>query len=285
MGKKNRRKRHIHNEDGLGALRQQCPLCGANVWKCFGSRNDQAGQWNICVNNHCKFDEFVANDKSFTATNLTGKKKNKVSVTQTGSSGTGTAVSYSRKCNHWRDKVKVGEHKVTVSALSDKPGALQKDYTEMPGLGVYLAFGWQDKMSPIWGAGYKTPHGLNSHPAVYTKWPDYGVVDISVVEWLVKAIRKNMAAGLSVDIGCQGGHGRTGTLLACLIADVEGIGSDDAIKAVHKRHCTSAVESISQENLVREYCGEEPIVVKQVPVWRMYIQGHRLSYNMTSPRR
>lgn len=281
MGKKNRRKRYVHNADGLGGLRVQCPLCNADLWKCWGSRNDKKGQWNICTNNQCPYDEFVSDDGAFTATTC--------DATSTDTKPTATATTpytaLSRKCDHWRDVVKVGDGVVTVSAHSDKPRENEKDDTAVPDLGMYLSVSWQDRMSPIWGAGIKTPYGVDSYPSVYCKWADYGVVDISVVTWMVKAIRTAMEKGLSVDIGCQGGHGRTGTLLACLIAHVEGLDSANAIKAVHKRHCKEAVESLSQENLVREYCGEEKLVIKQVPTWRMYIQGHRLSYTMTNPRR
>ena len=287
MGKKNRRKRYVTDKS---ELENACPLCGAKTWECGGTRNGEVGKWHICVNNNCPYDQFETASGEFCVSSFGGNgHKDKPATTSTDltSAYTGYTGTYYqaavRQCNHWRDKVKVGEHKVTVSAYSDRPKV--KD-AKLPDLGVYLAMGWQDEMSPIWGAGIKTPHREGGFPTVYCRWPDFGIVHVSVVEWLINAIISNMEKGYKIDIGCQGAHGRTGTLLACLIAKVEGLCADDAIKAVHNRHCSKAVETNSQENLIREFLGEELKVFKPDVQWRLYLGNYpRLSCSTYGVRR
>ena len=278
MGKKNRRARHIPNKEQLED--KKCPMCESEVFKVGGTRNSQPGMWHICVNNNCPYDQFVSDSGDFTVSSFCGngdKDKSKDVKATTYAFGY-YASTGGRQCDHWRDNIKVGDYTVTVSAQTDKPRMGEVDDSVMPELGVYLAMSWQDAMSPIWGAGVKTPHSIDKYPTIYCKWPDYGAVHLTVVDWLVKAMMVSMEAGMSVDIGCQGGHGRTGCLLACLIAKVEGKGSKAAMDAVHKRHCTKAIESHSQENLIRVFCGEEPVVYKDKVQWKLWLGNYpRLS--------
>lgn len=50
---------------------------------------------------------------------------------------------------------------------------------------------------------------------------------------------------------CVGGHGRTGTCLACLLV-ADGMDADEAISKVRKEHCERAIETPAQEQYVRE---------------------------------
>lgn len=50
---------------------------------------------------------------------------------------------------------------------------------------------------------------------------------------------------------CMGGHGRTGTALACLLV-ADGVGGQAAIDRVRKEHCARAIETREQENYIRE---------------------------------
>jgi hypothetical protein len=69
-----------------------------------------------------------------------------------------------------------------------------------PDFGLYLDKRWR----PPW------PHG-------HLDWPDFGIPDdpVLVVEPLGSLLDR-ARAGQRVEIGCYGGHGRTGTALACL---------------------------------------------------------------------
>ena len=48
-----------------------------------------------------------------------------------------------------------------------------------------------------------------------------------------------------------------GTLLAGLLIEAEGLGSQAAIKAVRSRYCQHAVESQEQEDMLATFAGEE----------------------------
>ncbi len=63
---------------------------------------------------------------------------------------------------------------------------------------------------------------------------------LKMIKWTAEQIR----AGKKVHIGCIGGHGRTGTVLAALVAYMTG--EKDAITYVRKHYCEKAVESDSQ---------------------------------------
>ena len=56
-------------------------------------------------------------------------------------------------------------------------------------------------------------------------------------------------SGQDVEVGCLGGHGRTGTALACL-AVLTGHPSRDAVAWVRSSYCAKAVETQGQEAFV-----------------------------------
>jgi protein-tyrosine phosphatase len=56
-------------------------------------------------------------------------------------------------------------------------------------------------------------------------------------------------AGERVELGCLGGHGRTGTALACL-AVLGGYPPEEAVAWVRANYCPSAVETAEQESFV-----------------------------------
>ena len=73
---------------------------------------------------------------------------------------------------------------------------------------------------------------------------------------LVSWTRKQLEAGLKVHCGCIGGHGRTGTFFAALVAD---FGEPDAITYARKNYCQKAVESTSQVNFLHEHFGVKKV--------------------------
>jgi protein-tyrosine phosphatase len=62
-------------------------------------------------------------------------------------------------------------------------------------------------------------------------------------------VRDRARAGQLVEIGCIGGHGRTGTALACL-AFLSGVQRQEAVPWVKANYCSSAVESPEQAAFV-----------------------------------
>lgn len=73
-----------------------------------------------------------------------------------------------------------------------------------------------------------------------------------MVDWTLDQLKQ----GKKVHVGCIGGHGRTGTFLAALVA--VHTGNTKAVEYVRENYCKSAVESTSQVNfLVKHYDQEE----------------------------
>lgn len=59
-------------------------------------------------------------------------------------------------------------------------------------------------------------------------------------------------AGQHVEVGCLGGHGRTGTALACL-AVLAGHPAGDAVAWVRSGYCAKAVETPGQEAFIAAF--------------------------------
>jgi hypothetical protein len=74
-----------------------------------------------------------------------------------------------------------------------------------------------------------------------------------MIQWLVE----QLALGKRVHVGCIGGHGRTGTLLAALVSVINK--DADAANWVRKHYCSSAVETKSQTEFLAEHFGVLPV--------------------------
>lgn len=55
-----------------------------------------------------------------------------------------------------------------------------------------------------------------------------------------------------VEVACWGGHGRTGTALACL-AVLDGLPADQAVAYVRRHYRAAAVETAEQEDYVLRF--------------------------------
>ncbi len=103
-----------------------------------------------------------------------------------------------------------------------------------PDFGLYLDERWQ----PPW------PHD-------HLDWPDFGVPgDPVVVVAAFESLLQRARSGQRVEIGCYGGHGRTGTALAGL-AILCGAAPDEAVSWVRATYCERAVETDEQEAFAR----------------------------------
>jgi hypothetical protein len=81
-------------------------------------------------------------------------------------------------------------------------------------------------------------------------WPDFGVPDDPApVVAALRSLLDRARAGERVEVGCVGGHGRTGTALACL-AVLGGHPAGDAVAWVRANYCGQAVETAEQEAFV-----------------------------------
>jgi hypothetical protein len=99
--------------------------------------------------------------------------------------------------------------------------------------GLYLDERWR----PPWS---------HSHVA----WPDFGLPpDIEELRGALQDLLDRARRGERVELGCLGGHGRTGTALACL-AVLAGTPASEAVAWVRKNYCEKAVETAAQEAFV-----------------------------------
>lgn len=87
---------------------------------------------------------------------------------------------------------------------------------------------------------------------------DYYITDMSAPKnpgsfhKLIDWTEAQLKAGKKIHAGCIGGHGRTGTFLAALVAQMAGI--QDSIGYVRKNYCEKAVESKGQiAFLIKEF--------------------------------
>lgn len=156
-------------------------------------------------------------------------------------------------CGHWRQPVKVGRRQVWCSSYrSGTIDVLKKE--PVPDYGVYLYSGWQDKV-PMVTNGFRINMLAKSqvYPMLFVAWRDMGTLPAQEIDTLVEICIKKMRQGKILDIACQAGHGRTGSLLACIIAQVEHVSGDEAIRQVRSRYCSHAVEHTSQESMVKSF--------------------------------
>jgi hypothetical protein len=123
--------------------------------------------------------------------------------------------------------------RVRASSISDR----RADDPERS-FGLYLDARWQ----PTW-------------PADLIEWRDFGLPDDAE-----SAARKIEAAfgrarqGELVEVGCLGGSGRTGTVLACM-AVLAGVPPEEAVAWVRNADKAEAVETAEQEEWVRWFSG------------------------------
>lgn len=105
----------------------------------------------------------------------------------------------------------------------------------LPDFGLYLDARWR----PPW-------------PYEHIAWPDFGLPDDPArLEVALRDLLDRARNGQSVEIGCLGGHGRTGTALAWL-AVLSGHPAIDAMAWVRVNYCPKAVETDEQAAFVAE---------------------------------
>jgi protein-tyrosine phosphatase len=121
----------------------------------------------------------------------------------------------------------------SVIAVSWDPDPYTRD--QQPDHGLYLDPRW----APPW-----------SHD--HADWPDFGLPrDRVAFLAALRDVLERSRAGQRVEIGCVGGHGRTGTALAAL-AVLTGHPSAEAVDWVRANYCPSAVETPEQQAFIAE---------------------------------
>lgn len=133
-----------------------------------------------------------------------------------------------------RDVVTVPDGTKVMAVSFDATSPYDRD--RQPDYGLYLDYRWQ----PPW---------VHDH----LDWPDFGVPgDPSSLRIALRSVLDRARAGEQVEVGCIGGHGRTGTALACL-AVLAGHPAADAVAWVRAGYCPKAVENAGQEAFVARF--------------------------------
>ena len=196
-------------------------------------------------------------------------------IGSSGSSAAGTYGTYQYKpCEHAWQKFRIGSHHLRITASKSVAKA-----PKYPDLGVYLDSGWKSIVTEpvpslpprpdlaIDGVEFDVPAILAKrpantpmptkpkfrYPAIVVSWADGGVVDFDLVNKLGDLVWSHISAGKTVETGCIGAHGRTGTFLAMLLMRFEHLTAIAAIETVRKRHCKEAIESRKQVEAIFAY--------------------------------
>lgn len=160
-------------------------------------------------------------------------------------------------CKHYRQPVRVGARQIYVSAYYDAPAIIPDESLE-PDLQVYLDATWLEPINmPILSCGLHKALPTPAIPTIYVPWYDGRGLPQATLHWVVRTILDEMEKGKMIELGCGGGHGRSGAILACLLIEAEGLDPKDAINEVRKRYCVEAVESISQVTSIYAFAGED----------------------------
>ena len=152
-------------------------------------------------------------------------------------------------CQHVRKPFPLEEGlTIYASASRDRP----KSYEDVQPvtLAVYLDASWVAGM-PMVTSGLTLPWAPESTPAVFFPWKDYGVPELDPALELITWTLEQLRAGEVIETGCMGGHGRTGTFLACLLA-AQGVKPGSAVERVKTKHCKSAIETEEQVGFVAD---------------------------------
>lgn len=139
-------------------------------------------------------------------------------------------------CRHNLHEVKLPDELGTTIYCSGSMDARAARWMR-PDWAVYLCHSW-------------TAKGL----ALFIPWEDYGTprIEWQQVRWAAVDVYRRALAGQRVEIGCMGGHGRTGTFLACLVMladpNMTPEGAKDWVRA---NYCFKAIEDESQLYFLR----------------------------------
>ena len=119
-----------------------------------------------------------------------------------------------------------------------------------------LASGWlhrkKGEPTPDFGL-YLDPQWTPTWPNVMLDWPDFGVPrDQATADEQIRAAFLRARAGERVEVACIGGHGRTGTVLACM-AILAGVPAVEAVSWIRAAYCPRAVQEPAQQYWIDRY--------------------------------
>lgn len=182
-----------------------------------------------------------------------------------GTSKRGRPLALWPDCSHWRQRFELEDGiAVFASAWFDRPDrnrySAQPGFTGDPDIGFYLD-GACAQNSVLATPGFCPPYLSRKKPGssvLFHPWRDWGTPERprdfrQALKWILGELK----TGAVVDIGCMGGHGRTGSALACLLI-LQGLTANDAAKWVRTRYCSEAIESQAQMRFLTTFSRRRP---------------------------
>jgi hypothetical protein len=119
---------------------------------------------------------------------------------------------------------------------------------------THPADGYRDEDWPDFGL-YFDPIWQPPWPHQHLDWPDFGLPADSVrFSDALADVLARIDKGQVVEVGCIGGHGRTGTALGCLAVLAGSV--EDPVEWVRRVYCPAAVETGEQADLVRRFAND-----------------------------
>ena len=104
---------------------------------------------------------------------------------------------------------------------------------------------------------YMDPRWEPTWSAELIEWEDFGLpADPERASAQIRAAFERARAGERVEVGCAGGLGRTGTVLACM-ATLAGVPPSEAVDWVRANYHRRAVETAEQADFVRRFATAE----------------------------
>lgn len=180
-------------------------------------------------------------------------------------SGASSSYGWYGKCRHYGETLTF-PNGVSVNASSMNNN--RKADEPAPDFGLYLDWGWK----PEWRAEV-------------ISWPDFGLPhnDEAAVDAIIEMYER-AEKGWVVEVGCIGGHGRTGTVLACM-GVLAGLEPKESIKYVRKNYCHETVEGAKQEWWVEwfdAYVNLKPIPEKPVTTTKTWTATKKATTTTTT---
>ena len=158
-------------------------------------------------------------------------------------------------CSHWREPVDIGDGVIVfASAWFDRPPRRRVDM-DWPDVGFYLDGSWASA-ALVSSPGFRPPFTARGKTQIVLyPWPDLGVPrDPRRFKRAMRWVLEQATAGRRVEVGCAGGHGRTGTTLASLMV-LQGTAPREAMRKIRRTYCEEAIESREQMAMVRRFTG------------------------------
>lgn len=151
---------------------------------------------------------------------------------------------------HWQDPFETGAGRVYGSSYDHPDRTVHLASAKLPEVSLVL-YDHDDPEFARWqGSGSRTRYRYS--------WPRLTAPpDIDELARVLLALQSATEQGDVVEISCFGGHGRTGTVLACL-AVLSGENPADAISRVRDEYCARAISTEDLEGVVHDIATFRP---------------------------